>query len=887
MAVDLKFRKKVIAQAAVLILVIVIIWIIIRQPKDPLAGLVPDHASWYMEVDKPIEVLKGVQKGLRLFSDPKLTIFTDWLEELKFVQDLLSKDQKINQYIQKTSLGLSAHVITGKDAGYVFYIPVEGKDQKNIFDMLKKVYSNPSQYNYTEREYLGQKIIEIKFKKNGATFSVTGCDGALAGSFSGFLIEEVVRKSGLLFKPNFVSKLKKDARFTGISTKPVRLFLNLKNAENFIYQYLSKSMTGLQIPSSLGTCLSIGFDSPNGLDWNSYGFLLVEDPKEKGNHNAVLNASLANYIPENEVMGFQYSISDVWNSLQKSGSESANSRIDTLDKIFGKEVYFSLVEGDGLKKYNKILVTQLQNPALFDVWMEQMEKNIPDEKKYKEKLGDDWIKLCARSEIGKMIGGDVMDWLPLFYCKKGDFILFSDDLSALRKSIETAQKPRATETRNEKVNPSFLNFKINVQSSIPLLMESAQGTFKSNFDQWLPLLKSIKSISISDNGESESPSLNLHFRWKLPLQLTTNWEEKSKIFFDTSIVSGPTRLELTGSDKVYWAVQDAKFNTYLLDESLKKKVNTAQGSKWVSNPEILSEKGENSFSLFVPTKGALYVTETNGKNKFGFPLHLPDSNATINNVSAIDYDLSYQYRFFATSRYGLVFASDLSGKFLEGWNPWKHDRPFGLPPIHVRIGEKDLIVMLDEMGSLILTNRKGEVQAGFPKQLTSRTKQPIFVEKGLDLKTSFMYILSDLGLMEKINFEGLSSSNQQLFRPDKDTKFQFCIDHKRRTFAVARLSGKNVVVFDQSYRQIFQFEGKSEMLQVQHFHFGSSDKIFAINDLESKQCYLFDESGQPLVHPDLVTDGPIDVIRNQGEAGEYLLILPYKNKVSILKFRKI
>ena len=478
------------------------------------------------------------------------------------------------------------------------------------------------------------------------------------------------------------------------------------------------------------------------------------------------------------------------------------------------------------------------------------------------------------------------DWLPLFYFKQNDCIVFSDDINALKSSLESSYKlvvPGKDEIRS---SSSFLDFRFNLSSSVPLLAESASGAFKTGFNDWLPLLKNIQVISVTDNGESGNPSIVFNIKWKIPMSMNANWEEKAKTFLDTNLTSGLVRLESKKSDQYFWVVQDSKSQTYLLDDALQTRFKIPLSSRWVSSPQIIENEKKTGFSVFFPSHGALYLVSQKGKMQQPFPIYLPDSVKSIEHSAAIDYDNSFQYRLFTSGRYGSVFAADLNGLFLENWNPWKHNVPLSLAPQHVRIGEKDVILILDQNGSLVLTNRKGEVQTGFPVQLNSRTNQPFFIENGLDFKTSFVYILSEFGRVEKIDFLGNAISSQQLFRPDKDTKFQFCIDQRKKTFVVARISSKNVVLFDQSYRQVFEFASQSSNILVQHFHFGAGNKIFAIIDVALKKCSLFDEAGQALMHPVIETEHKIDILKKkEGESG-YKLILSHLNRLSILEFEK-
>jgi hypothetical protein len=878
-------HKKWIARISITsILVIGILWII-YQPKDPIESLVPEHASWYIEIEKPLDVLKGTQKGLRFFSDPNLTVFAEWQKQLEFVRQLLGKEPQINQFIQKSTLGISSHILSGKESGYIFYIALPSSKHEGLYEMLRKFYKGKSGFFFQEREYVGKKICEITFKENNLSFSVSGSDEALVGSFSGFLVEEVVRKSGLIFKPNFVSKLRKDSRFSVLASKPVRLFVNLPRIPEYFFQYLQPNMKGLNLARAQGRGMALGFDAPSGLEWKTEGFLLQEDPKEKHQHENELDLNMLSFVPQNQALVFQYGLSDLWQSLPDRKWNNPDPAQDTLPQALENELLLCLAEGEGLKKYNKLLVAKIKNEARLGQLLQAWAEKPGGEKPYEELSGDIVIKQITQAKFGKWVGGSLMeDWFPLFYAKKENHLLVSDDLDLLKKSLLERKEKLAQAATVQ--NPAWFRFQFMVHKSIPLLMESAQGIFKTNFSDWVPLLKSINSLNIQDHGERENPSFTLEIKWTLPSNLLENWKTIKETTLDTSLASGFVRVESSQSNQTHWIVQDKRMRGILLGNGLEKKFEMILGSWWASPPKVLEGRNKKGFSIALATKGALHVVDAFGNETKPFPLYLPDTLLTIENFNVVDYDGSRNYRFFIGSRYGDVFTTDLSGNFLEGWNPRRNENPLSQAPRHVRIGDKDLVAMLDNMGNLLICNRKGEVQAGFPVKLGSRSTQPIFIENGLSLKNSFVYVLSEIGEIEKVNFLGERSSRIQLFRPEKDTRFQFLIDQRLKTFCVARISGSLISIFDQSYRQIMEFKASTDQIFVQHFHFGASNKIFAISDKGSQKCYLLDETGLVMSPEPIDSEVPLDIISKPNAESGFWLIKAKGKTVSLIEFKK-
>ena len=860
-----------------------VVWMLILRPKQTLASFVPDHASWYLEVEQPLDVLKNVQKGIRLYSDPGLTFFAEWQEGLGYVQQLLKSENLVSQYLQKTTIGISAHVLTGKEAGYVFYVPMNGAQQEKLFGILQQFYGRQPGYKYSERQYMNRRIVEITFKKEGTNFSIASAEGTLFGSFSGFLVEEVVRKSGMIFKPNFAEKLKKDPRYTGLSAKPLRLFFNLARASDFFYQYLTPTIQGLRLSSAMGEGVAFGFSQPNGFEWVSEGYLLNENPKEKGKHERPLQTHFADYMPGGEAIWFHLSLAEVWSVFPDKAVASGPSPQD-LSLCLEPEVLLAWLEGEGLKKYDRLLISKVKDPRRLEEWMASHHRKT-SEAPYTETFGGVVIKQHSNPNLGSLLGGSLLaDWVPVFYAFHNGYMLISDDVETLRRSIRDAGTHKPSQLSG--VESSYFAWNAHINRCLPMMLESSAGVFKKNFAQWIPLFKGLSKVSITDNGEDENPSLKLTLSLRPPVSGNGMWEETHKQFIDSTLISAPVRLEWKAGRQHFWAVQDKKLNVHVFGEGMKHLFDFQLFGPWVGKPQVLDNGGNASCTFLFQTAKSIRLVNKTGQEVKPSPLLLPDSSASIEHARAVDYDQSFHHRILMDGRYGEVYMADMEGKFLPGWNPYTCGVPLSFAPKHLRIGDKDLILMLDRNGKLMVVNRKAEMQPGFPTQFAGRTNQPIFTEAGLTLKTSYVYALSELGQMEKINLEGKSESRIQLFRPDKDTRFQLCIDQRQKTFAVARITGTHTTVFDQGYRPILDFESSTPQVVVQHFHFGASNKIYAIVDIGASQCHLFNETGQQITPEPIETDQPVDIIQQAGSADVFELVKAFKNKLSTVSFVK-
>lgn len=870
---DFFTRGRIIVISISALMIGLVVWMLALRPKQTMSALAPEHGSFYAEIDRPLDMLKNVQKGIRLYSNPGLTVFAEWQEELVYIQDLLQNEPSIRNYLQSATIGISGHVLTGKEAGYIFYFPLNAAEQEKVFSLLKRYYGKNPGYSYHERQYLNTNIAEITFKVSGKSFSMAKANGTLFGSFSGFLVEEVIRKSGIIFKPNFAEKLKRDHRHSGIASKPLRLYLNPSRLPDFFYQYLSPNLHGLKLLGSLGDAMAFGFSQPAGLDWVTEGYMINENPNEKGQHQIPLQKDLVKYIPGSKAFTFQVSLSGLLN-LFPGKKPLENPSDNPILKALHHEFLMAFLEGETLKKYDRLVVFKIKNQQLLDDWLKSQELETGGDH-YTEKFGRVEIRQHSNPRLGSILAGNLMaDWTPLFFARDENQLILSDDMELLKRSLLEKNKPHSQ--NQSLLHPSFIQWKADVVKSIPFLADHSTGIFKNNFQEWIPILKGVQEISLMDNGEEENPGLTLNLQLKVPSASDISWQIKKEKWLDTNAISPMIRLEWKNQNRMFWVVQDQQYQTYFLDQNLSLLGKVKMFGPWTNRPQLLDIPNAKWPAVLFATSRSIRIFSLDGREVFPSPILLPDTMGAIEQCRAIDYDQNGQYRIMATSRYGDVWMADMKKEFLPPWNPWHYETPMAMAPKHIRIGDRDLIILLDNRGKLMIVNRKGEMQPGFPIELAGRSNQPVYLEPGLDLKTSYIYVLSEIGQVEKVNFEGTSLSKIQLFRPEKDTRFQFCLDQRQKTFVIARITNQSITVFDQSYKPIFETKIAGGNGLVQHFHYGASNKIFSVLDKNTSQLFLFNETGQLLNQEPIACDHGIDVFPE--EQGEGFLFMGAKGK---------
>jgi hypothetical protein len=158
----------------------------------------------------------------------------------------------------------------------------------------------------------------------------------------------------------------------------------------------------------------------------------------------------------------------------------------------------------------------------------------------------------------------------------------------------------------------------------------------------------------------------------------------------------------TGGQDV--AVQDVSNTLYLISESGK-----VLWTKKLSGPILgaihevdLLRNGKKQLAF--TTKNAFYVLDRNGKPVGPFPVNFRD--AVTQPLAVFDYDNNRKYRFVVVQGKNLIMY-DSKAQMVKGFAFKSGSSTIVLPPQHIRMGNKDYIVIAQENGTLNILNRVG------------------------------------------------------------------------------------------------------------------------------------------------------------------------------------
>lgn len=160
-------------------------------------------------------------------------------------------------------------------------------------------------------------------------------------------------------------------------------------------------------------------------------------------------------------------------------------------------------------------------------------------------------------------------------------------------------------------------------------------------------------------------------------------------------------------------VQDVNNNLYLISESGK-----VLWTKKLPDPIIgkihevdLLRNGKKQLAF--TTKKAFYVLDRNGKPVAPFPINFKDP--VTQPLAVFDYDNNRKYRFVVTQG-KTILMYDSKAQLVKGFTYKAASSTIVLPPQHIRMGNKDYLLIAEENGKLNILNRVGSTRINVSKK---------------------------------------------------------------------------------------------------------------------------------------------------------------------------
>lgn len=420
---------------------------------------------------------------------------------------------------------------------------------------------------------------------------------------------------------------------------------------------------------------------------------------------------------------------------------------------------------------------------------------------------------------------------PLIQTEQANFVFQVDDFFVFTPDEAMAQELIGAYLNNSTLeNASYYGDAIShLSSASSLLMYRMQGAFSDAFPSMFnfsnhPSYSNIKldnfplvALQFSYDRNFAHVTLSGREFGGQARSIANGVTEKFHVNLDQPILGDPQVFETNVSNVV---VQDVKNTLHLISESGKLLWTKSLDAPILGDITQVDLYKNGNQQMAFATKNAVYILDRNGKDVGAFPLKLKDE--VTQPLSVFDYDNNHNYRFVVSQGSGILMY-DKNAKIVSGFGFKKASSDIVLPPAHIRMGNKDYILIAEKSGKLNILSRVGKSRVNVSKTFN-------FSEIPLTTEENTFVVITKDNTKERISDKGQVSS----LKLDVGSNYWFTIEGNVKATLddnLLRINGKLVDLPIGYYSEPVQYRV-------------SRTTYTAITELQEKKVYLFDEAGR-------------------------------------------
>lgn len=341
---------------------------------------------------------------------------------------------------------------------------------------------------------------------------------------------------------------------------------------------------------------------------------------------------------------------------------------------------------------------------------------------------------------------------------------------------------------------------------------------------------------------------------------TRNTEQLLSVKLDEEILGTPVFFSNHNNNQKDIAVQDINNVLYLISNK-----GDIYWKKQLDGP-ILGEIKEvdilknGKFQLAFATPNRLEVIARNGNAVKPFPLKFKDE--ITQPLALFDYDNKRNYRFLITQGKEL-FMYDSKGRSVKGFGFTGTDSEVLFPPRHIRMGNKDYIVIAEESGKLNILSRQGRHRVKVNEKFDF-SDNDWFQHEGNFLSSN------NLGELILVDEKGkVSSQNLNLSQNHKiDATSNLLVSFSEN---ILRIRDKEVTL------DFGLYTGPQIFLENNKYY-------ISISDLQTQKVYVFDSNAELLPGFPVYGTSTIDLGNLDNDNAPEFVVKGDKGEILIYRF---
>jgi len=176
-----------------------------ERDKVDLWDMVPKNALAVYETEQPIKIWNSLLELPVWKNLSSIPVINDVNEDLVLLDSITGSSGSLEKLFRDRPILVSLHKISNTDFGLTFYFTLNSVEKKKILSSILEHFKNLQNYKFDIRKYEDFSINELSNDEGEIEFTFIEYKGHFAGSFTSFLIDDVIRNISNGFQANFKS----------------------------------------------------------------------------------------------------------------------------------------------------------------------------------------------------------------------------------------------------------------------------------------------------------------------------------------------------------------------------------------------------------------------------------------------------------------------------------------------------------------------------------------------------------------------------------------------------------------------------------------------------------------------------------------------------------
>ncbi|MDH5604904.1 MAG: hypothetical protein OEY51_13230, partial [Cyclobacteriaceae bacterium] len=698
-----------------------------KKNERNLWEFVPSNAALVYEPQNGADSWKAIFEGDISKLLGRLPWYTNLRKHMSSL-DSLAGEGSLDQIASNGNLLITVHPVSGSNFDFLYLMDVSlPSRRKNLNKVIEKIqgekgltlnhrnFNNVEIYDYTTRD--------IK----GLVFSFASIEDFWFGSFSPFLVEDVIRQYTEGTGLNFQALNQELFTLVKIKNDQGNIFINYQHLSSLLYSFLDpNARDGSTNIASIGK--SAFFDlniDDESIQLSGFSFYASKDEFLGIRSNKVPGPStLSGYIPSATAW-----VKHFLNEEFIQGDSSSNINFSALMKQLSGEIALVTLEASDNTVPQKLVFMRAEEIEAAREELMNLAKKAAENNRdtlYYELYSDYTITEINIKDFSLSLHqpcGFSSD--RTYFTVVNDMIVLGTSLQAVKEFLldieeentwgKSVNKSKFLTTTLEESN---VNIYFDFNKTWGLLQNDLHKEWKQYFEEYEDVFRNIDlgalQYSFTDNKFYTNISLTYNpenivsFRERKRLNADIVTSLSAAAFTKPKV----TRNHLTNQREVI--IQGTNNILSLISPTGEMIWEKQLGTPVKGDIVQLDYFRNGKLQYFMATDSALHIFDRNGQYLEGYPLKLP---FIVDKSTVLDYDNSKNYRFLLSDIRGNLYMYDTKGVNLEGWQPNILNGKLAITPFHLRVRGKDCIVVVQENGHVNVLSRRGEMLKGFPLDL--------------------------------------------------------------------------------------------------------------------------------------------------------------------------